>query len=156
MQRRFEHLTRRSFLGLTAKALAVASLFPKSILGGRAYAADDIKRPGNPEKMTDMEKMHVPEVDLPLIAEDGRFVPVKVTVNHPMTPDHYIKSIEIIDNVSPIKSKGKFNLTYRNGEAYIMTRIKLAESATVTAIAECNVHGKWAGENVVKVTLGGC
>lgn len=150
-----EKITRRSFLISAAKAMAAAAVLPGLVFRKTAYA-DNLKRAANPEKMTETEAMHVPQVDLPIIAEDGRLVPVKVTVNHPMTPEHYIKSIEIIDNVSPIKSKGKFNLTYRNGQAYLMTRIKLAQSATVTAIAECNRHGKWAGDSTIKVTLGGC
>lgn len=141
----------KNFTGLAA-GIAIA---PGIVFESISYDAD-VKKALNPEKMDEMELMHVPVVDLPIIAEDGRYVPVKVRVNHPMTPEHYIKSIEIIDDVSPIRSKGRFNLTYRNGEAYLMTRIKLAKSATVTAIAECNLHGKWAGESFIKVTLGGC
>lgn len=146
--------TRRAFLKVIAGLAAGMSIAPGIVFEKLSYA--DVKKAANPEKMNEMETMHVPVVDLPIIAEDGRYVPVKVRVNHPMTQDHYIKSIEIVDNVSPVKSKGRFNLTYLNGEAYLMTRIKLAKSATVTAIAECSLHGKWAGESFIKVTLGGC
>lgn len=148
-------MTRRSFLSAAAKIIAAATIFP-GMAFRKVALAGDVKRAANPEKMTEMEAMHVPNLDLPIIAEDGRLVPIKITVNHPMTPDHYIRSIEITDNVSPVRSKGRFNLTYRNGQAYLMTRIKLAESATVTAITECNQHGRWAGDSVIKVTLGGC
>ncbi len=147
--------TRRAFIKNIAGLAAGMTIAPGIVFERVSYAAD-VKKAVNPEKMTEVEAMHMPVVDLPIIAEDGRYVPVKIRVNHPMTPEHYIKSIEIIDDVSPIRSKGRFNLTYRNGEAYLMTRIKLAKSATVTAIAECNLHGKWAGENFIKVTLGGC
>lgn len=146
--------TRRSFLKGIMGLAAGITVAPGFVFERLSFA--DIKKAADPGKMTEMEAMHVPVVDLPIIAEDGRYVPVKVRVNHPMTPEHYIKSIELIDNVSPIKSKGRFSLTYLNGEAYLMTRIKLAKSATVMAIAECSLHGKWAGESFIKVTLGGC
>lgn len=44
--------------------------------------------------------------------------PITVTVNHPMTADHYIKSIYIVDDLSPIPSKGLYRFTPANGEAY--------------------------------------
>lgn len=35
---------------------------------------------------------HRPKLDLPILAEDPTAVPVRVSVEHPMERDHYIRS----------------------------------------------------------------
>ena len=48
----------------------------------------------DPNDLTDMERMHLPQITLPPVVEDGSQAPIQVTVNHPMEEDHYIKSIQ--------------------------------------------------------------
>ena len=45
---------------------------------------------------------------------------------HPMEPDHYIKSIQIMNFTDPVVIKGKFYFTPVNGEVYLGTQIRLA------------------------------
>ena len=149
--------SRRVFLKTAALIGLISSIIPDMLIPKRVLAdAESGKKAADPKKLTPEEAMHIPKVDLPIIAEDGSLVPIIVSVNHPMEPDHYIKSIYILDDLSAIPSKGLYRFTPANGEAYISTRIKLAETTTVRAIAECNKHGKWEGSSDIKVTVGGC
>jgi len=151
-----EGLSRRTFLKTAALIGLISSIIPDILIPKRLLADESGRKAVDPKKLTPEEAMHIPTVDLPLIAEDGSLVPIIVSVNHPMESDHYIKSIYILDDLSAIPSKGLYRFTPANGEAYISTRIKLAESTKVRAIAECNKHGKWEGSADIKVTVGGC
>ncbi len=152
-----EGFTRRGFIKSAALIGLIGSIIPDVLMPKKLLAAAESgKKAANPKSLTPEEALHIPTVDIPLIAEDGSLVPITVSVNHPMTADHYIKSIYIVDDLSPIPSKGLYRFTPANGEAYIATRIKLGESTTIRAIAECNKHGKWEGDADVKVTIGGC
>lgn len=151
-----DSLSRRAFLKTAALIGLISSIIPEILMPKRLSAAESGKKAVDPKNLTPEEAMHIPKVDIPIIAEDGSLVPIIVSVNHPMEPDHYIKSIYIIDDLSAIPSKGLYRFTPANGEAYISTRIKLPESTTVRAIVECNKHGKWENSADIKVTVGGC
>lgn len=151
-----DSLSRRAFLKAAALIGLISSIIPDIIIPKKLSAAETGRKAANPQKLTPEEAIHIPKVDLPIIAEDGSLIPIIVSVNHPMEPDHYIKSIYILDDLSAIPSKGLYRFTPANGEAYISTRIKLAETTTVRAIAECNKHGRWEGSADIKVTVGGC
>ena len=53
------------------------------------FAAD----PGN---LTDMERIHLPQITLPPVVEDGSQASIQVELDHPMDDDHFIKNIQII------------------------------------------------------------
>lgn len=153
-------MTRRGFLKATLIGLGGATL---STLGwpGSVLAADPadvfnfVKDPDNP---TELEAEHLMEVRLPLIAEDGANVPIIISLeNHPMEPDHYIKSIQIVGFNDPIVSKGVYQLSPANGQAYFSTQMRMDGGDTeVYVIAECSQHGKWVASQGLKVSLGGC
>jgi desulfoferrodoxin-like iron-binding protein len=151
-------ITRRSLLK------RVVTVTPLVVLGPTLMSTEEImaalpgivKRPKDPKNLTDFEKMHVPKLSLPPIAEDGAVVPAYVEVPHPMEDDHYIKNVEILFYTDPVVAKGKFHFTPINGEAFLSTQIRLGTSGEVVCISECNKHGKWIGVSSVKVTVGGC
>lgn len=151
-------LTRRSLLKNTIVWTPMVMLGHSFLSHAEIHAALPtlIKKARDPKNMTPMEKMHVPQLGLPPIAEDGAIVPAYVEVPHPMDADHYIKSVEILFYTDPVVAKGKFNFTPANGLAYLSTQIRLGSSGQVICIAECNQHGKWIGSAGVKVTVGGC
>lgn len=151
-------LTRRSLLIKTITVSPVLLFGPTFLSRRELYAAlpSIIKRPKDPNKLTDFEKLHVPDLGLPPIAEDGAIVPAYVELNHPMEPDHFIKNVEIIFYEDPIVNKGRFHFTPANGKAYLSTQIRLGKSGKVVCISECSKDGKWIGFADVKVTVGGC
>lgn len=91
------------------------------------------------------------------IAEDGSNVPIVVSMDHPMEPDHYISSIHIVNFKDPIVSKGIYRFTPASGQAYIGTQIRMdGGDSEIFVIAECTKHGRWVASRTLKVSLGGC
>lgn len=95
-------------------------------------------------------------VSAPQLAENGASVPVAVEVDFPMETDRHIQTIYILSQKNPVPLIGKFHLTPANGKAYISTRIKMAETGLVHAIAETNTGALFHGQSSVRVTLSGC
>ncbi len=151
-------MSRRSFLARTVFITPALVMGPTLLSRNEILAAlpGALNRPKDPQNLTEHERLHVPQLGLPPIAEDGAVVPAYVEMSHPMEPDHYIKNVEILFYTDPIVSKGTFHFTPINGMAYLSTQIRLGESGKVICIAECNQHGRWVGAAEVKVTVGGC
>ena len=151
-------LSRRSLLKKTIQVTPILVLGPTFLSTEEIMAAlpTVLKTPKDPKNLSEFEKMHVPKLSLPPIAEDGAIVPAYVEVDHPMEKDHYIKNAEILFYGDPVVSKGKFHFTPQNGVAFLSTQIRLGASGQVVCISERNKHGKWIGVANVKVTVGGC
>ena len=156
-------ITRRDFL----KQAAIAGLGAAVLSAGwplRALAQSEeppgapvfnfIKDPDNP---TPLEAEHMINVRLPLIAEDGSNVPMVISMEHPMEPDHYIKNIQVVSFRDPIVGKGLYHFTPANGQAYLSIQIRMdGGDSEVFVIAECSQHGRWVTSATLKVSLGGC
>jgi sulfur-oxidizing protein SoxY len=95
-------------------------------------------------------------LDLPEIAEDGSFVPLTVAVDCPMTEADHVRAIRIIAKENPQPEVAVFHLTPLNGRAEVSTRIRLARSQVVTALAEMSDGSVFTASAPVKVMLGGC
>jgi len=149
------HLTRRRFLKLSAW-LGISYTLP---VGAAISAEEQVQRPGDPEHPPEFEKIHLPRITAPALTGNGHVVPVIVEMDHPMEPDHYIKSVEILNRQDPIPSKGKFHMTPANGAVYLSTQVRMhSGSSQVEAVAECSQHGKWVSQKpiVIKEGGGGC
>lgn len=118
---------------------------------------NDIRRPKNPHDLKGLEVTHTPRIKLPMVAEDGRVVPMEISINHPMEDDHYIKSATIIVLADPIASKAKFLFTPMNGKPEFKFQSRMAAgTSNVYCVIECNKHGRWAGESIIRIVGGGC
>ena len=95
-------------------------------------------------------------LELPEIAEDGSFVPLTVSVDCPMTEADHVRAIRIVAKENPQPEVAVFHLTLLNGRAEVSTRIRLARSQVVTALAEMSDGSVFAARAPVKVMLGGC
>ena len=96
------------------------------------------------------------ELDMPVVAEDGRVVPVIIESDLPMTADRYVKGIHLIVDHNPDPHLAAFHLTPALGSVSISTRIKMKRTTWVRAIVETNTGEVWAGYARVLVTLNGC
>jgi sulfur-oxidizing protein SoxY len=95
-------------------------------------------------------------LDLPAFAENGNLVPMTVRVESPMTDTDYVESIHVFADWNPFAVVGAFHFTPEAGKAEVTTRIRLAKTQQVTAIAKMN-HGKvYRAIANVDVTIGGC
>jgi len=151
-------LSRRRFLHFASVGGIAVPVYAASLATmPRAASGAVFQMPVDPGNLSDLEKLHVPKVTLPPVVEDGAQAPIVVEMDHPMEPDHYIKSIQILNFNDPVVIKGKFYFTPANGEVYLGTQIRLAGGESkVWVIAECNQHGRWAIDKDTKVAAGGC
>jgi sulfur-oxidizing protein SoxY len=96
------------------------------------------------------------KLDLPPLVENGNSVPCIVSVESPMTATDYVKAIHIFNEKNPQPNVISVRLHPRAGRAAFTTRIRLADSQTVTAIAELSDGSFWSDDIDVIVTLAAC
>lgn len=94
--------------------------------------------------------------EIPPLVENGNAVGVTVTVDSPMTDADHVKRIALINEKNPQPDIAVFHLGPRAGQARVSTRIRLATSQTVVAIAELSDGSFWSSEAKVFVTLAAC
>jgi sulfur-oxidizing protein SoxY len=95
-------------------------------------------------------------VDVPILADDPVAVPLTVSVDHPMEPDHYIQSLEVGLATDPVPRKGTFRFTPRSGRASIAYQMRSGQGGELSVVGECNRHGRFEAKQSVRVSPGGC
>ena len=95
-------------------------------------------------------------LDMPLVAEDGRVVPVIIETDLPMKAEDYVRAVHLIVDHNPDPHLAAFYLTPALGKVSISTRIKMKRSTWVRAVLETSAGDVWAGYARVLVTLNGC
>ncbi len=147
--------TRRQFLGLAGGAAMLGAaplLITKPAEATPAMLATAIRNVvGASVVRTGKVKL-----DVPPLVENGNTVPMTVSVSSPMTPDDYVKSIYVFNEKNPQPNVGNFHLGPRAGRAQISTRIRLADSQKITAIAQLSDGSFWSASIDVVVTLAAC
>jgi sulfur-oxidizing protein SoxY len=83
-------------------------------------------------------------------------VPMTVSVASPMTADDYVKSIHVFNEKNPQPNIGNFYLGPSSGRAQISTRIRLADTQKVVAIARLSDDSFWQITTEIVVTLAAC
>lgn len=96
------------------------------------------------------------KLELPVLADNGNSVPMKVRVESPMSEADHVKSIRLLSERNPEREMAVFHLGPRAGAAEISTRVRLAGSQVVTAIAEMSDGSQWMDSAHVQVTLSAC
>ena len=95
-------------------------------------------------------------LDIPPLVENGNAVPLTVRVDSPMTADDHVKAIHVFNEKNPQPHVFNAWLSPANGQARVATRIKLADSQKVVAIAETSTGEFWAAHADVIVTIATC
>ena len=93
---------------------------------------------------------------VPPLVENGNLVVLKVSVDSPMTENNYVKAIHVIAEGNPLPNIFTAYLTPRSGTANITTRVRLADSQRVWAIAQMSDGSFWQGYAETLVTLSAC
>jgi sulfur-oxidizing protein SoxY len=96
------------------------------------------------------------KLELPILADNGNSVPMKVTVESPMSEADHVKVIRLISERNPEREMAVFHFGPRSGAAEVTSRVRLAGSQTVTAIAEMSDGSQWMDSAHVQVTLSAC
>jgi len=95
-------------------------------------------------------------LEVPALVENGNSVPVRISVNSPMTEQDHVRRIALFSEKNPLPQVAVFHLGPRSGRATVTTRMRLADSQRVVALAELS-DGRWRRQQVdVIVTLAAC
>ncbi len=96
------------------------------------------------------------KIELPPLVENGNTVPFSVSVESPMTERDHVRSIHVFNEKNPQPNIGDFFLGPRAGRAAVSTRIRLADSQTIVALAQMSDGSWWSGSANVIVTIAAC
>jgi sulfur-oxidizing protein SoxY len=143
-------ISRRAALALGGGALAAAAGLNASPVFAANDAAEAIKKfTGGKEPA----KGHL-KLDLPEIAENGNTVPMTVTFEG-ATKENPVSEILIVAEGNPNAGVARFTFS---GMAVpeANTRIRLAETQNVVAVAKMRDDSFFTESRQVKVTIGGC
>ena len=147
--------TRRRFLGLAGGA-AVLGAVPIVTLrpaeATPAMLASAIRNvTGDAAVKTGKVKL-----DVPPLVENGNTVPLTVSVANPMAPEDHVRSIHVFNEKNPQPNIANFYLGPHSGRAQVSTRIRLADSQKIVAIAKLSDGSFWSASVDVVVTLAAC
>ena len=92
----------------------------------------------------------------PEIAENGNAVPVTVSVESPMTDKDYVKAVHVFADGNPLPGVVSYRFTPASGKAAASTRMRLAQTQNIIAIAEMSNGDLHSTKSNIKVTIGGC
>jgi sulfur-oxidizing protein SoxY len=95
-------------------------------------------------------------IDIAPLVENGNTVPVAVSVASPMTEADHVTDIALFNERNPERNVAVFHLGPRCGRASVATRIRLATSQKLVAVARMNDGSHWSSTVEVVVTLAGC
>jgi sulfur-oxidizing protein SoxY len=147
--------TRRTFLELAGGA-ALAGALP--IVTVRPLAATPAMLNAAIRNVVSEAPVRAGKVtlDIPPLVENGNTVPMTVKVASPMTDKDYVKSIHVFNEKNPQPNVGNFYIGPSAGRAQISTRIRLADTQKVVAIARLSDDTFWSASVDIVVTLAAC
>ena len=153
-------LSRRQFV-ITVAAGSAAAAALSVVSPGAVFATEDAKTLDEAIKsiVGDKELMDGADVitlDLPQIAENGNTVPLGISIDSPMTEADYVTKVHLFAAGNPRPDVASFNFSPANGYAEASTRMRLAKTQDIVAIAEMSDGKAYMTRAEVKVTIGGC
>ena len=145
-------MKRRIFLATSAGAVLsvlsrpVAAVAQSSVLTTlvNEYAAGGVVREGRVK------------FDIARLVDNGNSVPIEVTVDSPMTRQQHVVGIKIFNEKNPQNDVAQFTLSPQSGRARVATRIRLATTQQLVAVAKMNDGSCWTHTVEVLVTIASC
>ena len=95
-------------------------------------------------------------LDVAPLVENGNAVPITITVESPMTAADHVRRIAVFNELNPQRDVAVFTLGPRAGRARVATRIRLATSQRLVAVAQMSDGTYWQHAVDVIVTLAAC
>lgn len=144
------HFQRRRLLG--ASAVLLGSVIVRPLMAAPATLESAISDFSRGAKVsTGKVKFEIAE-----LIDNGNAVPITVSVDSPMTEANHVVAIAVFNEKNPQREVIKTKLTPLAGRAQVSTRIRLATSQKLTAIAELNDGSFFSHTVEVVVTLAAC
>ena len=147
------NVNRRQALAIGAAAASLAVLGASTAPALAKNDADEAIRKFTGGKAPAQGRI---KLDLPEIAENGNTVPMTVAVESPMTEQSHVTDVLVLANGNPRSGVATFHFSPASGVAEANTRIRLAETQDVVAVAKMNDGSFFMASKQVKVTIGGC
>ncbi len=150
------NVNRRQALGLAAGAATVMLAVPATLRTASAKAEENAdaaikKFTGGAEPQTGKISLTTPE-----IAENGNTVPVAFDVESAMSGDDLVETVLVLADGNPRPGVATFHFSELSGAASASTRIRLAKTQNVIAVAKMKDGSFFMDKKLVKVTIGGC
>jgi len=95
-------------------------------------------------------------LDVSPLVENGNAVPITVSVQSPMTAAEHVTGIAVFNDRNPQRDVVRFTLGPRAGRATASTRIRLATSQQLVAVARMSDGSYWSHAVDVLVTIAAC
>ena len=95
-------------------------------------------------------------LDIAELVDNGNVVPITVTVDSPMTAANHVRAIAIFNEKNPQRDVARFTLGPRYGKAQVSTRIRVATTQQLVAVAQMSDGSFWSHTANVIVTLAAC
>ena len=92
----------------------------------------------------------------PVLADNGTLVPVTVQVQSPMTPQDHVTHVYLLSQRNPVTRMAVFHLGPWNGRAEVSTRLRLAGTQQVVALARLSSGEFRYGQMEIIVTESAC
>jgi sulfur-oxidizing protein SoxY len=96
------------------------------------------------------------KLDIAELVDNGNVVPITVSVNSPMTAANHVQAIAVFNEKNPQREVVKFTLGPRYGRAEVSTRIRLATTQKLVAVAQMSDGTFWSHTVEVIVTIAAC
>jgi sulfur-oxidizing protein SoxY len=146
-------MDRRSLLLSAAGAATVLSLLPHAASAQDAQILDAAikKAVGDAKPVEGRITLTLPE-----IAENGNTVPFELAVQSPMSDADYVKAVHLFAPGNPQADVASFLFSPASGKAAVASRMRLARTQDVVALAEMSDGKVFIAKRTVKVTIGGC
>ena len=126
---------------------------------GREARAQADPLAGLVEKLTGgapVREGRVSLLDIPRLADNGHSVPLRVSVESPMTAADHVLAITLLSDRNPRPVMATFHLGPRAGRPEVLTRVRLNGSQRVRAIAQLSDGSYWSATAPVEVTESAC
>lgn len=95
-------------------------------------------------------------LDIAELVENGNTVPLGVQVDSPMTVADHVQTLALFTEKNPQPEVAVFHFSPASGRARISTRIRLATSQRLVAVARLSDGSHWRAQADVLVTLAAC
>lgn len=90
------------------------------------------------------------------LVENGNAVPISVRVDSPMTTTQRVQEIIVFNERNPLRDVVRATFGPASGRAQLDTRIRLATSQRLVALARLSDGSQWSAQVDVVVTLAAC
>ena len=95
-------------------------------------------------------------IELPKLVESGNSVPLEVRVESPMTEADHVSRLVVLAEQNPRPKIVEAFFSAASGEAFLETRIRLAGTQGVMAVARMSDGSLWRARQEIEVIVGAC